>query len=324
MSTTAPPSTQPSRAALLSGLSAYLLWGTLPLFITPLGKHILAPLIVCQRVLWSVVLLTLVLSLKPRGWSDVGRILRTRSTLGALILSSLLISANWLLFVYVTTHGQTLQAALGYFLTPLLSATLGMLVFRERLRAMQWVALALAFLGVAYFTVTMRVLPTYALLLALTFAFYGLVRKLAQVDALTGLFIETAILLLPACGILAWAHQHNLFGGRPTGWLLVILAVGCSLWTTIPLLLFAYAARRLQLTTLGFLQYIGPTCQFLLAVYVFGEHFTAVYAVTLPIIWLGVAVFMTDALIRARTALRQPAPRPDTLPTPTAAAASTR
>lgn len=278
------------------------MWGMLPLYMKPIGMHITPELILAHRVTWSVVLLAGILSV-VRGWGKVWMAVTNRRTLGLLMISMLMVSSNWYIFTRVTTSGHINQAALGYFLNPLFSAFLGMVFFRERLRGPQWVAVAIAAAGVTYLAVGLGEFPHAAILLAVTFGFYGLVRKVTAVDAISGLMIETAMLLPIAVGLLVWAWSHGtMLGSRPDGGLLLALVTGCSALTTIPLLLFATAARRLKLTTLGFLQYVGPTCQFLCAVVVFGEPFPPVKQIAFGMVWVAVLIFVVDAALTHRRA----------------------
>lgn len=277
----------------------------------PLGRHITPELILAHRVTWSVVLLVLVLSLS-RTWGKVLAAIRNRRTLGLLTISMLMVSTNWYIFTTVTTSGHINQAALGYFLNPLFSAFLGMLFFRERLRPLQWTAVVIAALGVTYMAIGLREIPHAAILLALTFGLYGLVRKVTPVDAVSGLMVETTLLFPLAVGLLVWAARNgSMLGSQPSGNLLLALVLGCSFLTTIPLLLFAKAARLLKLSTLGFLQYIGPTCQFLCAVLVFGEPFPLVKQISFATVWLAVLIFILDAYLTHRKASRSVAnPQP--------------
>lgn len=313
MNTPAAPATAAStqRKGLAFGLSAYLIWGALPLYLVPLsgkvpaflawiapaGANVETSVILAHRVVWSVVLLFGILSFAGL-WKQVIAAVRDRRTLGMLVLSTLLMSCNWFVFTYCSTHGMVLQGSLGYFLNPIITALLGMIFLRERLRPLQWAAFALAVIGVTVLTVGLRQIPHAALVIAGTFAVYGLVRKVAKVDAVAGLSIETTLLLPIALAYLYLSHDRGYPGGNPDTYLFVYLMIGCGLLTTIPLLCFNRAAKLLPLSTLGFLQYAGPTCQFMCAVFAFGEVFTRVHAVAFGLIWAAVGLFLTDALRR--------------------------
>lgn len=277
------------------GVIAYLLWGVLPLYLYPLAGKVSTLQILCHRVVWSVVLLVGLLTV-TRMWGEVYAAVTTRRTLGWLCLSTMLVGTNWFTFTYVATHGQVIQSALGYFITPLVSAMLGVVFLKERLRPLQVAAFLIALGGVVTLGVMLGVAPRAALVLAVSWGLYGLVRKVAPVEAVAGLAVETAILLIPAAGYLIFAAATNVEGGRPPPGLLLYIAVGCGLFTTVPLLCFSRAARILRLSTVGFLQYIGPTCQFLLAVLVLGEAFTRAHQVAFGLIWLAVGLYVADAV----------------------------
>lgn len=296
------------RKGILTGVTAYALWGTLPLYLHPLSGQVPALLILSHRVVWSVLLLTFILT-TLKLWHQVVAVFRAPRTLAMLIASTAMICSNWYIFTYVTTHNQILQASLGYFLNPLLSALLGLLFLKERLRPLQWLSISIALAGVLTLAIGLAVLPTTALLLATTFALYGFLRKLAPVDAIAGLSIETALLLPFALLHLAYSATHHTPGGNPTPSLLLYLALGCGLLTTIPLILFSKSAKLLPLSTLGILQYIAPTGQFLCATLAFHESFTKTHALSFSLIWSAVALFLYDTL------RRKPATLPESVPT---------
>jgi chloramphenicol-sensitive protein RarD len=274
-------------------------------WLVPADALVSPELILSHRVLWSVALLVGMISVMGL-WGSVVRAVRSGRTMRMLLLSTLMVSTNWFLFTWCNTHGRILQTSLGYFLNPILSALLGMVFLGERLRRLQWAAVAVASVGVLSLAVGFGQVPSLALLVALTFGFYGLIRKVAPVDALAGLFVETTLLLPVALGYIWYASHAGLSGGNPSGHLLVYLALGCGMLTTIPLLCFAKAAKLLPLSTLGFLQYTGPTCQFLCATVVFHEPFTATHAVAFALIWTAVGMFITDALRQpGRSGVRQ-------------------
>lgn len=295
----------PRNPGVLYGLSAYALWGALPLYIHPLSGRADPLVIVAHRVVWSVALLVLLISYLKL-WPALARVARAPRTLGLLCLSTLFVSLNWFTFTYANTHGHGVDASLGYFVTPILSALIGLVFLRERLTPPKWAALGLATVAVAYLTLAQRQVPVIPLALAVTFALYGLVRKLTPVDAMTGLMVETVILLPAAIPLLVYARHAGMVGGSPDAKLLVTLILGCSLFTTIPLLLFAKAARLLPLTTVGFLQYVGPTGQFLISTLVYGEPFTTERRVAFPVIWVAIAIFLADVLRKRRAEIEEP------------------
>jgi chloramphenicol-sensitive protein RarD len=292
------PEEAKGRGGLLYGLAAHGMWGMMPLYIWAMDQ--VAPQeILAQRIVWCGVFLLVVVILFRR-WSDLGRCLRTFRSVGLLTLSSLLIAANWYCYIYAANNNETIQASLGYFINPLFSVLLGMVVFREHLRPVQWLAVLLATVGVVVLVVAGRELPWIALALAVSFGFYGLVRKLTPVDAVIGLSVETLLLVPGATAFLIyWVITGQAsFGHR--GPFIDALLLGTGVVTALPLLCFGQAARRLPLTTLGLLQYIAPTVQFLLAVWVRGEPFLPSRAVSFGLIWTALLIFSVDSLLKAR------------------------
>ncbi|GMV30150.1 MAG: permease [Rhodanobacteraceae bacterium] len=281
------------RRGLIYALAAFVLWGVAPAYFKLIQQVPPAEIIV-HRILWSGVLMVLVLSVTRRfvGWRhfrDNPRVL------GTLVLTSLLISGNWLTFVYAVNSGRMLDASLGYYINPLINVLLAVLFLGERLRPLQLAAVALAALGVGYQVYELGHLPWISLVLAFSFGFYGLLRKRVPLDALNGLGIET--LLVSPLALLYFVHLWN--GGQAQflhvsrGLDLLLMAAGIV--TTIPLALFAAGAQRLSYTTIGFLQYISPSIGIVLAVGFYGEHFGHARAVTFTLIWLGLALFSADA-----------------------------
>ena len=275
-------------------VAAYLAWGLIPIYWKQLTA--VAPLeLIAHRVLWSFVFVGVLLTLSRR-WPEVKRALSQRKTLGALLLSTALISSNWLLFIWAVNTGHLMEASLGYYINPLLNVVLGRMVLGERLRPLQLVAVGLAALAVLSLTVGLGVLPWVSLLLALTFGLYGLVRKMAPVEPLTGLAVETGLATPLAVLFLLWgplAREGRLMPGSPRESLL-ILASGVI--TGLPLLWFALAAKRLRYSTLGIVQYLAPTCQLALAVLAYSEPFTARHAFTFSLIWLAVLLYAADGV----------------------------
>lgn len=297
------------KTGVVMGVTAYLLWGILPLYLHPLSGQVSTLQILCHRVVWSVVLLVGLLTLSGL-WGQVWHAVARPRSLVFMLVSTTLVAINWFTFTYVATHGQVMQSAMGYFITPLVSALLGAVILRERWRPLQRWALVMAAAGVASMAVMLAVPPKAALVLAFTWGLYGLVRKLAPVEATAGLAVETGLLVLPAAGYLLYAAAADLPGARPGPGLLLYLAIGCGVFTTVPLLCFSRAARLLRLSTLGILQYVGPTCQFLLAVLVLGEAFTTAHQIGFAGIWSGVALYVLDAIRHAGRNDPRPVVRP--------------
>jgi chloramphenicol-sensitive protein RarD len=292
-----------SSAGFFLGLGAYGLWGVLPIYFKLIAK-VPAIDIVAHRVLWSLPYLA-VLILLSRGWAKVRAALKSTKTLGVLALTAILIGGNWLLYVYAVTSGHILAASFGYYLNPLANVLLGRFVLHERLSRLQWAAVAIAAAGISVLAVGATGQLWISLTLCVTFALYGLLRKIVPADAVTGLAVETAILFPLAVGWLAWRSSQGapVMGTEEfqTG---MLMAAGIV--STTPLLLFTAAARRLPYSTLGMLQFLAPTLQFLIAVLVYGEPFTTAHAIAFPAIWLALALYVT-ALLGAR-APRLPQP----------------
>ncbi len=282
-----------ARAGVLYGIGAYGLWGIFPLYFKAL-KHVPALEILCHRILWSLLLLLGLMWLRG-SWLAASQALRSRRTLLTLGATTLLIAGNWLGYIWAVTNDHVLQASLGYYINPLVNVSLGVMFLRERLHAWQTCAVILAALGVGYMTFAGGQFPALALFLALTFGCYGLLRKTVQVDALVGLTVETALLTPPALIFLAYqmgrGHASFLHASRQTDVLLLLAGVV----TATPLLWFTEAARRLRLATMGFLQYLSPTGQFLLGVLAFGEPFTWAHGVTFACIWMALLVYSVQA-----------------------------
>ncbi|HEY5719067.1 MAG TPA: EamA family transporter RarD, partial [Gammaproteobacteria bacterium] len=277
-------------------LGAFLVWGGFPLYFK-LVAAVPATEVLGHRVLWSLLAVALLLAVR-RDWRGVARALADRALLRRLALSALLVSVNWLVFIWAVAHDHVLDASLGYFINPLVNVLLGVLVLHERLRPAQWLAIALAAVAVGNLVWQHGSLPWIALTLALTFGCYGLVRKQLPVDPFSALCVETLLLVplaLPFVLLLELTGEGHFLDGGVAGAGLLVLA---GVLTALPLLLFGGAAQRLRLSTLGLLQYMVPTMHLLLAVLLFGEAFTAVHAVTFGILWAGLAVYSVDHLAR--------------------------
>ncbi len=280
---------------------AYTAWGFLPVFFKQLIQ-VNAFEIVLHRMVWSVVFLLCVLTVLKR-WAWLRSVARQPRVLVAFAVSALLLSANWTVYVWAVQNAHVLDASLGYFILPLVNVALGFAFLNERPRPVQWLSVAVAAAGVLWLTVQAGRLPWVALVLAITFGIYGLLRKLAKLGALEGLTLETLLLSPFAVGLLAWWAWHGqgalVQGDAATlGWLLLAGPL-----TAIPLLLFAAGARRLPLATLGILQYISPSLQMLLGVWLYGEAFEPARAIGFYLIWLALVLYSADSLWSAR---RQP------------------
>ena len=286
------------RSGVLYGLAAYGLWGLMPIYFGALNAAASPIEILTHRIVWSFLFLCFLLT-GMRRWPAVGRCFRSRRLLLLLTLSTVLIASNWFVFIYGVSQNRVLETSLGYFITPLFNVVLGMIFFRERLRPVQWVALALATSGIAYLVWHVGELPWIALSLAGAFGLYGLVRKKTPVDALVGLSVET-LLLLPVCvGVIVyWAIDGTgSFGLDARG---SILLAGSGVATAIPLLCFGAAALRLPMTILGFLQYIAPSISCLVSVFWFHEPFKPEHRVSFGLIWIALGLFSIESILAAR------------------------
>lgn len=282
------------RQGLMFGVAAYGLWGLLPIFFKALGA--VPPVdIVAHRILWSVPVLALLLSVAA-GWRKVSSALASGRTLGLLVATAFLIAVNWLLYVHAVTSGQILAGSLGYYLNPLANVLLGWIVLKERLSRLQWTAVAIAAAGISALAAGALGQLWISLALCVSFATYGLLRKIAPVDAVAGLAVETG-LLVPFAALwlaLSLASGAPAFGQSDAD--IVLLAVS-GLVTATLLLLFTAAARRLRYSSLGMLQFLAPTLQFLIAVLLYGEPFTTAHAIAFAAIWTALALYVL-ALVR--------------------------
>lgn len=289
------------RTGLILGFAAYVMWGVLPLYFKLIAS--LHPTeIVAHRVVWSVVFVAILASLLGR-WKAIMAAVRTPRLLAMLFLSASLIAGNWLVYVWAVLNGHVLEASLGYFLNPLVNVLFGVVLLKERLTRAQVAAVALASLGVAVLAVGAFSTLWISLSLATTFALYGYLRKVAPVDSLEGLAIETVLLAPLALGWLLWLGYQGE-GGFPGDTATTILVILAGVVTAIPLLLFAGAAKRLPLSTLGFLQYVGPSLQLMLAVLVFKEKITTAHMLSFAAIWPACLIFAVDSVRSSRAAAR--------------------
>jgi chloramphenicol-sensitive protein RarD len=286
--------TDQHRRGLLVGAAAYGIWGFVPIYFKALSS-VGAVEILAHRITWGFAFLLVVLHFQQQS-AELVSALRSRRSLGFLALSAAAIAVNWLVYIWAVVTGRILDASLGYFINPLVNVLLGVLVFKEPLAAPTRVAVALAGLGVAWLTYQAGQLPWISLVLATSFGCYGMLRKMTGIGAVAGICAETLLLFPLAFGYLAWSYQSGttaFLAGAPTRDALLLLS---GPLTAIPLLMFAAAARRLPLSTLGFLQYLSPSIQFLIAVFVYGEAFASARAVAFVLIWTGLAIFMAHSL----------------------------
>ena len=294
------------RLGVLSGLAAYTMWGLFPLYF-PLLEPAGGVEIVAHRIVWSLLFIALLLTVVRR-WGLVRSAVVDRRTVLVLGGAALLIATNWLIFVYGVNSGHVVETSLGYFINPLVSVLLGVVVFGERLRRLQWVAVAIAAVAVAVLTVDYGRPPWIALGLAASFGLYGVMKKLVRVEAAPGLLLETALVTVPAVALLGFLHVDGTgtFGDAGTGHALLLVSSGIA--TAVPLLLFAAAARRIPLSTIGLLQYLTPLMQLSVGVFVYDEAMPPARLAGFAIVWLALAVFTADTLRHARAGTRRSIP----------------
>ncbi len=273
-------------------LAAYLLWGLTPIYWKELrafsGLEILA-----QRVVWSLLFLAILIAIF-RQWSAVRRVIGSWRRLAPLIVTAVLVSFNWGVYIWAVNAGNVLEASLGYFMTPLISVLLGVIFLRERLRRWQGLAVLLAGAGVVILTVSIGVFPWVGLSLAVSFGFYGLIRKIVPTEPLVGLITETTLLLPVALVYIAYISATGTAVAKSADLGLWLLLIGGGVVTSLPLLWFTQAAKRLQYSTLGLVQYVAPSIQFMLAVFLYGERFTNAHLVTFACIWVGLVIYTMD------------------------------
>lgn len=282
------------RVGVLYAIGAYVLWGLFPVYWKAL-RAVPAHEILCHRMTWSLLFVLGLLAVKNH-WRWLGDAPRSRKTVLTFFGTASLLALNWFTYIWAVNHDYIVECSLGYFVNPLFSVFLGMVFLHERLRRWQWVAIAIAAAGVLYLTFVYGSFPWISLTLALTFGLYGLIRKTADLDALEGLTLETAILFLPALAYLLHleAVGAGSFGhaGARTNVLLAFTGVA----TALPLLWFAHGARRITLTSVGLLHYIAPTLQFLLGVLVYHEPFTRTRLVGFSAVWLALAIYSVEGV----------------------------
>ena len=272
-------------------LAAYCTWGVAPIYFKLVG-HVQPLEIIAHRVTWSAILLMAVLALSGK----LGELRLPIKSLGWLLLSAMLLACNWLIFVFAVLNDQIIDTSLGYFINPLVSVFLGIFFLGERLRPLQWLALSIAFLGVMIQLVVLGHLPLISLALAFSFGFYGLIRKNLNLPAVSGLALETLIILPFALGYLVWQQAQGALAFSNLSLETDLLLVLGGVITSLPLLFFAGAVTRLSLTTVGIFQYLAPSLTLLLAVFYFEEPFNRVQFATFFCVWVSIVIFTTESL----------------------------
>ncbi len=287
---------QKSRTTIgyISALSSSLIWGFSPIYFKALSG--VPPMeILMHRMVWSFLLL-LILLLVLRRWQRWLALIGSRRTMPIFIVTTFLVAGNWFVYIWAVNNGFIVQASLGYFIYPLVSVMLGVVFLRERLRPVQTMAVLLAGIGVTYLAVSHGRIPWISLALAFSFSIYALIRKVAKADALEGLMAETLMMFVPAILYLVYLSRHHRAAFLSTGWTTDGLLIGTALITAVPLLLFNIGGKRLPLSSLSFLQYLAPTCQFLIGVFVYREPFSTAQQITFVLTWLALVIFTADSL----------------------------
>ncbi len=284
-------------AGLVYAALAFVWWGLFPLYFR-IVTTVPAPQILAHRVVWCLLFLAALLTSR-RQWGWLRRVMGQPKVLAAFVASALLIGANWLAYIWAVSHGHVLEASLGYFITPLVNVLLGMTLLHERLRRAQWLALTIATCGVVWLTLQGGRPPWIALSLAISFGGYGLLRKIAVLGALEGLALETLLLAPLALLVLGIAALHGSASFPAPDALTNLWMIALGPITAVPLLLFAAGARRLSMATLGIVQYLGPSIQFVLGVWVFDEPFSAARFAGFACIWLALVIYTLDGWRRA-------------------------
>lgn len=295
---------QEHRIGVIAAVIAYLMWGVLPLY-WKLLDHVSAVEVLAHRVVWSLAFMIIVLVVRKQlhaFWNEFKIIFSQKKTAISIILASLFISLNWFVFIWAVTNDRVVEASLGYYINPLINVLLAMVFLKERFTRWQGVSFALAFIGVSIMTIYYGVMPWVALILALSFSVYGLIKKVVNIGALFGLTIETFLIAPVALLFLLFSYSQNASNGIEMALdsLTLFLLIGAGAATAIPLLLFATGARRISLSLIGFLQYIGPTIMLFLGVFLYHEPFSLVQLIAFLFIWAGLFIFTFSRLSRFR------------------------
>jgi chloramphenicol-sensitive protein RarD len=276
-------------------VGAYLLWGLLPVYWKAL-QTVPALQILNHRVVWSLGFLTAILLIR-RDWEPLRLALKSRRILLIYLATSCLLGVNWLTYIWGVNAGFIVETSLGYFINPLVSVLLGVLFLREKLRPGQWIPVGLAALGVIYLTISYQKLPWIALVLAITFGLYGLIKKIAPLNSLHSLALETALLFVPSLAYLLWAEAQGIGAFGHAEFSTTLLLVFTGVVTALPLLLFGAGARLIPLSLIGLLQYLAPTLQFLIGVLIYGEPFTWERMIGFGIIWVALVIYTLEGVL---------------------------
>ncbi|MFZ1219621.1 MAG: EamA family transporter RarD [Chthoniobacterales bacterium] len=299
-----PPSAKPSaaeredRSGLIAGIAAFGTWGLIPVY-WKLFTSLSASEILAHRFVWTTGFLVGLLSWQRR-WPEVREAIRSRRALFYCLASGVAISINWFCFIWAVNVGRVIETSLGYFMTPLMNVLLGATFLRERLTRLQFISVLLALTGVLNLTLGYGRFPWLAIILCVSFGLYGLLRKKSGVRPIPGLFLETALLTPVAAAWLLYLQGAGNSAFSSNGWSMALLLVTTGVVTGLPLVWFGHAARHLRLTTLGFLQYLAPSCSFFLGVFLYHEPFTRAHLITFTFIWVALGIFTVEAIWRWR------------------------
>lgn len=288
------------RSGLVAGIAAFTTWGLVPVY-WKLLKIVPATEILAHRFVWTTAFLILLLSWQQR-WPEVRQAARSRRTLRYCLTSGAMIAINWFFFIWAVNIGRVIETSLGYFMTPLVNVLLGAIFLRERLTRLQFASVLLATVGVLNLTIGYGRFPWVAIVLCVTFGSYGLLRKKSGTRPIPGLFFETIILTPLALAYLAILQRNGTLIFGPPKVSLSLLLIISGVVTSLPLVWFGHAARHLRLTTIGFLQYLAPSCTFFLGVFLYHETFTRAHLVTFTLIWIALVLFTMEAVLRWRAA----------------------
>lgn len=276
-------------------LAAFGFWGIVPVYFKAV-VHVSPQEVLCHRVIWAVPLVALMITLF-RDWKNLFAALSSMRILCTLFVSATLLAVNWFVFIYAVSTNRILQVSLGYYINPLVNVLLGIVFLKERLRPLQGVAVLLAAGSTISLTIYYGRFPWIALGLALTFAFYGFIRKTVRIESVNGLFVETIFIAPFALAFLLWQGQKGDIAFGSVDWQTTTLLVLAGAVTTFPLVWFTSGARRLQLSTIGILQYLAPSLMFILAVFFYGEAFSFINSITFALIWIALAIFVLDTVV---------------------------
>lgn len=293
------------RSGLIAGLAAFGTWGLIPVY-WKLLANIPASEILAHRFVWTTLFLVLLLSWQVR-WPELWEATRSRRALMYCLASGIAISVNWLVFIWAVNVGRVIETSLGYFITPLVNVLFGALFLRERLTRWQFISVMLALVGVLNLTFGYGKFPWLAVTLAVSFGLYGLLRKKSGVRPIPGLFLETTLLTPLAAAYLVYLQRGGTSALGSASWSLVLILISTGVVTGLPLVWFGHAARHLRMTTVGFLQYISPSCSFFLGVFLYHEPFTRAHLITFAFIWIALAIFTAEAIWRWRSGRDQDA-----------------